>query len=201
MQSFQNPGLPRHRVHRPRQLEQDGAVQASVNAVQRQAKSCEHKTSEVYSSIAQTQKLFLTLWYTTAYMNTRPAIHKYRTWVVTVGTRWCSPGFGKYCPATGQKLWTSDVRHFLQHRYRNCLWHIKTYMNTQPAIHNECTWAVTAGTCLVTKGSAVQKTLPRQTTEILNVSCNPHLEHNTPIFSLETLWLMIINHQTKFGCK
>ena len=50
-------------------------------------------------------------------------------------------------------------------------------------------------------GSAVQKTLLRQTTEILNVSWNPDLEHNTPIFSLETLWLMIINHQPKFGCK
>ena len=44
VQSFQNPGLPSHGVHWPRQLEQDGAVQASVDAVQRQAKSCEHKT-------------------------------------------------------------------------------------------------------------------------------------------------------------
>ena len=43
VQSFQNPSLPSHGVHWPWQLEQDGAVQASVDAVQRQAKSCEHK--------------------------------------------------------------------------------------------------------------------------------------------------------------
>ena len=40
VQSFQYASLPSHRVHRPRQLEQNGAVQTSVDTVQRQAQGC-----------------------------------------------------------------------------------------------------------------------------------------------------------------
>ena len=55
---------------------------------------------------------------------------------------------------------------------------------------------------LVTKGSAIHKMSSKlPLIEMFNLGCDTDLEHSNPIFSQDATLLMMIYHQTEFGCK